>query len=157
MMIRVISLLGLVGWLALNGCASGGGGSLYGGGSSSSGGGGNNAMDDTDAGGDAAAGDMADGAGGAEPDCGTVTYASFAEEFFAGNCTRCHNSQLSGGDRNGAPAGLNWDVLDTVLEFQDRIRFRAVEAQTMPPSPPFPSAEDRETLGQWIDCGAPAE
>jgi uncharacterized membrane protein len=68
----------------------------------------------------------------------------------------CHSSELSGADRNGAPAGLDWDDLEVVGENLDRIRVRAAETETMPPSDPRPFDEERDMLAEWIDCDAPA-
>ncbi|MCP4250258.1 MAG: cytochrome c [bacterium] len=122
-----------IGLLFVVGCATGGGGSAGGGGEEGAGG------DD----------------GGAA--CTDLTYENFAAGFFDSFCTRCHSSALSGADRNGAPAGLDWDQLDVVRENLDRIRVRATELNTMPPSEPRPEDDERTALAEWIGCGAPSE
>ncbi|MHC4066125.1 MAG: hypothetical protein ACYSUI_16740 [Planctomycetota bacterium] len=96
------------------------------------------------------------GGDGGDADCGKLTYENFARGFFTSYCIRCHSSELSGADRNGAPAGLDWDDLEVVGENLDRIRVRAAETETMPPSDPRPFDEERDMLAEWIDCDAPA-
>lgn len=67
-----------------------------------------------------------------------LTYASFGMDFFATFCGRCHiwtqeSAQLDG----------------------DAIAGAAGSSTTMPPSAPFPTADQRMQLVQWISCGAP--
>src|SRR5688572_22067721 len=42
---------------------------------------------------------------------GPVTYAQ-VQEVFDAHCTRCHSSTLTGGDRQNAPASVNYDNYD---------------------------------------------
>ncbi len=95
------------------------------------------------------------GAGGADADCAELTYENFAQDFFSSYCARCHSSELSGADRNGAPVGRDWDQLEVIRQFPDSIRNRTFEQANMPTSAPFPSDEERQQLADWIDCGAP--
>ena len=151
-----------IGVLFVVGCMSdGGGGGLYG--SSGGGGGGEGegegAVGDDDSGGEGsgAADDAGTGGEDGGAGCTDLTYENFAAGFFDSFCTRCHNSALSGADRDGALPGLNWDQLDVVRDNLDRIRFRATEVNTMPPSEPRPDEDDRALLAEWIGCGAPSE
>jgi hypothetical protein len=89
------------------------------------------------------------------------------------NCAtgHCHTVFATGSARVGAPAGLNFDVVpnDTSQPEVDRVTRGAkvvsdhrdamwgqVEAGYMPPKggPPL-SAVDKETLRNWLACGAP--
>ena len=107
--------------------------------------------------------DPAGGGGGAGNDnttapCTDLTYANFAADFMATNCTSCHSSELTGADRQEAPDGINFDTLEGVMAQLERIRVRAVEDGTMPPSTAevIPTAEELDQLAEWIDCDAPA-
>lgn len=92
--------------------------------------------------------------------CGDVTYQNFAAEFFADYCLRCHNEQLVGDlSRSDAPNGINYNRLDLIRVFAQRIRLRAGEQGDMPPrilAVPRPSDAERLMLLQWIDCGTPS-
>lgn len=83
------------------------------------------------------------------------TYSDFAQPFFGDYCTRCHSSELTGAERNGAPTGLDWDVEQTVRDNLSRIRHQVGVSQAMPLSAPYPSCAEREALVRWIDAGAP--
>jgi cytochrome c5 len=90
----------------------------------------------------------------------TLTYENFGSDFFASYCTRCHSSELSGPDRHGAPVGYNWDEIETVREHADLIDKMAAAGPdavntTMPLGNPRPAVEEREQLGEWLECGAP--
>ncbi len=152
-----------VGLFFVVGCTGGGGGGLYGS-DSGAGSGGANAGEGAGVGGGGAGGegsgaaeDSGAGGDGGGADCPDLTYENFAADFLGSFCTRCHNSALSGAARNGAPAGLNWDQLDVVRDNLDRIRVRATQVNTMPPTEPRPDEDQRALLAEWIDCGAPSE
>jgi len=83
------------------------------------------------------------------------TYVTFAADFFATWCTRCHSTTLSGADRNGAPEGFNWDDEPTVRAHLAQIREAVGVANFMPFTPPDPSCDERARLVRWIDAGAP--
>lgn len=105
--------------------------------------------------------DVVTASDGDEVDCGELTYENFAENFFKSYCLRCHSATLVGdAARNDAPVGINYDTIEGVREFATRIRLRAGQLGDMPPllAPvPKPSAAERRTLIQWIDCGTPTE
>ncbi len=90
--------------------------------------------------------------------CTDLTYANFAEGFMTAYCTECHSSALMVADRQGAPEGVDFDSLAGVEAQLDRIRVRAVEDGTMPPSTAAatPTAGELDQLAEWIDCDAPA-
>jgi len=94
-----------------------------------------------------------DGTGG----CSTpavVTYDGQIKDFLTSYCTRCHSSQLSGADRNGAPVGRNWDTYAGIEPFASLANSR-IQAGTMPPTAPKPDACDRALFQAWVDQGAP--
>ena len=98
---------------------------------------------------------------GDEVDCSELTYENFGDNFFQSYCLRCHSATLVGDvARSDAPVGINYDTIEGVREFAPRIRLRAGQLGDMPPLlalVPKPSAEERRTLIQWIDCGTPTE
>jgi uncharacterized membrane protein len=83
------------------------------------------------------------------------TYATFAGGFFAQHCTRCHSSTLTGGERNGAPAGYDWDVEATVRDHLAEIRNAVGVLNYMPFAPPDPTCAERQRIVRWIDADAP--
>ncbi|MCY1078310.1 hypothetical protein [Archangium lansingense] len=90
----------------------------------------------------------------------TLTAQNFGTQFFQSYCTRCHSSTLSGAQRNGAPEGLNWDMLDVVRAHADEINEEAGVTDgnvntSMPPSEPRPPDDERRKLSEWLSCGAP--
>lgn len=88
-----------------------------------------------------------------------ATYENFAAEFFGRYCLACHNNELVGDlTRFDAPTGINFNSLNEVRGFQNRIRLRAGIQGDMPPRllpVAQPTQEERLRLIQWIDCGAP--
>lgn len=91
------------------------------------------------------------------PACETsyLDYSNFGEPFLLDWCTGCHSAAVPDGMRQQAPLDVNFDSLDGVREFKDRISLRAAgpPAPTMPPAG-GPSAEERALLGEWLACGA---
>lgn len=83
------------------------------------------------------------------------TFDSYASSFFADYCTRCHSTELEGGDRNDAPEGKNWDDEVSVRENLAGIRLWVGELNAMPIGFPGPTCEERLRLARWIDAGAP--
>jgi uncharacterized membrane protein len=83
------------------------------------------------------------------------TWDTYAQQFFADWCTRCHASTLSGADRNGAPTGFDWDVEASVRAQLPRIRNAVGVLNFMPFTPPDPPCEERARIVRWIDAAAP--
>lgn len=89
-----------------------------------------------------------------------LTYESWASDFFASYCTRCHSKTREGDARNGAPDGYNWDDVNSVRAHQSQIDLMAAASvevvnHEMPPSDPRPPTSERQKLGEWLACGAP--
>ncbi|MBD78819.1 MAG: hypothetical protein CL840_07855 [Crocinitomicaceae bacterium] len=79
-----------------------------------------------------------------DPACDTLLYEKQMKSLFDNNCIACHFA--------GGPAPGDFTKLSVIKDQKDRIKFRAVEAGTMPPSGPM-SDKEKEMLGKWIDCG----
>ena len=84
------------------------------------------------------------------------TWDTFARDFFADWCTRCHSVDNVGPDeRMDAPDGYNWDDEASVLEHLDEIRNAVGVTNFMPFTPPDPSCDERQRIVRWIDAGHP--
>ncbi|MBZ0274139.1 hypothetical protein K8I61_19020 [bacterium] len=80
---------------------------------------------------------------------------SFEEDmlpFFDSYCLRCHSEQVEGDARRGAPADLNFDTQELVLANAEDVRGALLDNSGQPPSPPYPTAYDRDRVLAWIDC-----
>jgi cytochrome c5 len=91
------------------------------------------------------------------PSGSTLTYEGFGQPFVESYCTRCHSSELSGADRNGAPDGHDFDSLEGILSVADHVDQYAAAGpdatnEFMPPSDPRPSLAERQMLGEWLAC-----
>ena len=85
-----------------------------------------------------------------------MSYESFAGPFFLDWCTGCHSSSLQEGQRQEAPLDVNFDTLDDIRQRRELILAFAVNTHKMPPAG-GPTDAERDLLGQWFSCGAPAE
>lgn len=100
---------------------------------------------------DAANATDASPADAAPPGCDPqLTYASFGQAFAAQYCARsdCHDSETM-------QAGFDFGLQQTFRANAAQVRAMAVTSTQMPAAPPFPSAEQRAELGEWLRCGAP--
>jgi cytochrome c5 len=99
--------------------------------------------------------------GAACPSGSELTYASFASDFFGSYCVRCHDSQLAGLARHGAPSAFNYDTLEGVMAVSaEAIDSMAAAGPShlntfMPPADPRPSRGEREKLAEWLACDRP--
>jgi len=81
------------------------------------------------------------------------TWDTFARDFFASYCTRCHASTLTTPvERMNAPMGLNWDDPDLVRTYLGNIRYDVGVDDYMPVDAPLPSCAERLRLVRWIDA-----
>ncbi len=84
-----------------------------------------------------------------------LTYENFGGPFINNNCTGCHHSSLSAGERQNAPPGFDFETVELIRKHADRIWARSGDDNaTMPPAGP-PAEEERALLGEWLACGAP--
>ncbi len=93
------------------------------------------------------------------PSGSTLTNASFGQPFMTKYCVTCHSSKLAGSARGGAPAGYDFDLIDSIHTHASEIDAQAAGGPTqvnttMPPSG-GPTDGERKQLGEWLACGAP--
>ncbi len=87
--------------------------------------------------------------------CGT--WEDVGHPFVLTWCTACHSSALPDDARAGAPAGVDFDTLEGVQRWSDRIAARAlVDAPDMPAGG-GPDAAERDAVRAWLACGAPGD
>ena len=85
-----------------------------------------------------------------------LTYESFAGPFLLNWCTGCHSSNLGEDERQDAPLSVNFDTLDNVLYWSDRIEVRLENVRDMPPAGGLPEA-DRQAVFTWLPRNAESE
>jgi uncharacterized membrane protein len=93
---------------------------------------------------------------GPEVDCDAEDIPAFADVAAFETCTSCHSSELSGTERNGAPAGANWDEYDETMPHAEHIAQVVFEDEMPPPDSGMTlTATEEEELYLWALCGAP--
>jgi len=103
---------------------------------------------------------MVSGGGDDGPDpvdkCETtyLDYNNFGKPFALDWCRGCHSSSVPANMRQNATIGVDFDTLEDVQRWRERIEIRATGATpTMPPAG-GPSEEERALLAEWLSCGA---
>jgi len=91
------------------------------------------------------------------PSDSELTYDSFGRAFMEAYCVRCHDSSLTGADRQDAPLDHDFDTLQGILARTEHIDEYAAAGPAatntaMPPDGPVPSDEVRSRLGEWLAC-----
>lgn len=83
-----------------------------------------------------------------------LDYNNFGRPFALDWCRGCHSKNIPEAMRQKAPPGVDFDTLEDVQKWRDRITIRATGTNpTMPPAG-GPSEEERALLAEWLDCGA---
>ncbi len=82
-----------------------------------------------------------------------LTYNNFGASFILNWCRDCHSAELPPAMRQDAPTDINFDTLDEIRAWSQRISLTAGTATTMPPAG-GPSADERKLLVEWLRCGA---
>jgi len=87
------------------------------------------------------------------------TYEDFAKGFAESYCTRCHSSEKTGDERQGAPLDHDFDTEAGFLKHADHVDEHAAAGPDavntlMPPSNPKPTEAERRKLGEWLACNA---
>ena len=105
--------------------------------------------------GDGSGSDMVNEPTPVDPDaCETsyLSYDNFGAPFVINWCRGCHSSAVPAGMRQKAPIDANFDDLDDIITWGERIKMRATG--TAPNMPPVggPSAEERALLAEWLTC-----
>lgn len=95
------------------------------------------------------------------PSTQTLTYENFGKTFMETYCTKCHNSELRGEDRMGAPSFHDFDTLFGIKAVSEHIDETAAAGPAavndgMPNEGPYPTLLERQRLGEWIACGMPS-
>jgi uncharacterized membrane protein len=89
-------------------------------------------------------------------DCDAADVPSFSEVSAFDVCTNCHNSSLSGPDRNGAPSSYNFDEYDSAAEHAADIVTQVSRGFMPPVNSGFAlTAQEKEELYTWAECDAP--
>jgi uncharacterized membrane protein len=61
-------------------------------------------------------------------------------------CQPCHNNTVQNG-------GMNWQVDCNIVQFQNRIKVRAVDEGTMPQGGPQLTVTQKAVITNWINGG----
>ncbi len=84
-----------------------------------------------------------------------LTYENWAQGFITHNCLGCHHSKLTGIERFGAPAGVDFDTLEKVKDWAFEIADHATgDDPDMPPTGVV-WWWDRISLEEWLLAGMP--
>ena len=81
-------------------------------------------------------------------------------KVFASNCLACHSSDNTGGARNGAPAGIDFDNYADAVTSGDKAVARGATLMNMPPSfSPLSRLDDeqKQALKNWQALGFPED
>lgn len=90
-------------------------------------------------------------------DCSAAPVPAFGDvHALARVCSACHSADKSGGERNGAPSGVDFDDFESAAVNAEQAAVE-VQAGRMPPT--FSSLEltpaQRDELFAWAMCGTP--
>ena len=96
------------------------------------------------------------------PPTQTLTYNNFGKNFMEKYCTKCHDSNKTGEQRQGAPSFHDFDTLLGIKAVSDHIDETSAAGpasvnEGMPEDNPKPTLEERQKLGEWIACGMPEQ
>jgi uncharacterized membrane protein len=88
------------------------------------------------------------------PQGSNLTFEDFGGPFLYSWCNGCHTSTLAEGQRQNAPMNVNFDTIEDVRGWADRIWARAGDHNVS--MPPIGGPEDpvRADLGEWLACGS---
>lgn len=70
---------------------------------------------------------------------------SAVKTMMQANCESCHNNAIANG-------GMNWTVDCNIVANKGRIKARAVDEGTMPPTGSLPQS-DKDKITAWINAG----
>ena len=105
--------------------------------------------------------DEGEGSGSNEPEvvdpnvCDTsyLDYENFGAPFVINWCRGCHSSAVPMAMRQKAPIDVNFDNLDQVRAWGDKIAIRATGMTPNMPPAGGPSRDERSLLAEWLACG----
>ena len=87
-------------------------------------------------------------------DCSAQVPTFTEVSLLSQTCVGCHDSTLSGADRGGAPADINFDQFDSA-KANAEAAVSAVYAGSMPPGGANLPADMKQQLYSWGLCGTP--
>lgn len=90
------------------------------------------------------------------PPDSVLTFENFGGPFISSYCSGCHAKDLPEGMRQDAPLDVDFDTLDATRAWAKRIWARAGDHNVTMPPIGGPEDDEREMLGEWLACGAPA-
>ena len=88
------------------------------------------------------------------PEDSYVGWEDFGGPFVYTWCTGCHSADMPEGARGDAPLGVDFDDVEDVRAWADRIWARAGDQNDTMPPVGGPDEEERALLGEWLACGA---
>ena len=92
---------------------------------------------------------------GDQDDCKAPVAFDQVEKIVNTRCISCHSSTPTDAVWCSPPNDIVFDTPDEIYDMRDRILYRAVDSQTMPPvNKTHMRIEDRLQLGCWIQSGA---
>lgn len=93
---------------------------------------------------------------GPDPCADAPTYTNDITAIVADHCIGCHDVDLAGAARSGAPAGKNFNTFDDIephlMDFADAITSGRMPPMDAPGVTPV-TAADRQTVSEWRRCG----
>jgi uncharacterized membrane protein len=89
-------------------------------------------------------------------DCPDDAESSWAdvEPVFAAHCTRCHDADLEGEERSGAPEHIHFDSAEDA-RLNDFLTWSMVWSARMPPDRDGMSDDEAWVVWEWLSCGGP--
>lgn len=106
---------------------------------------------------DSVADSVADSEAGGCDDKPWLTWQGYARGHLTTWCTPCHSRQVPVEERSGAPVGVDFDTLEDVRRFAERIAVTGTGAEARMPPAGGVSDEAKDLLAEWLACGAPGE
>ena len=104
-----------------------------------------------------------DSSSAAGPDCSRsppLTWDNYGKGHMDKHCNGCHSVLIPEAQRQGAPAGVDFNTYADVIEWHDRIIARStravLEEPTMPPGG-GPSDEELRKVLEWLECEVAAD
>ncbi len=89
------------------------------------------------------------------PEDSYLTWEDFGGPFMYSWCNGCHAAALPQGERQKAPLGVDFDTVQDVRLWADRIWARAGDHNATMPPVGGPDEPERVMLGEWLACGSP--
>jgi mono/diheme cytochrome c family protein len=81
-------------------------------------------------------------------------YRDTIKPILVSHCIRCHGTDVTGTDRNGAPEDVNLDSYGGAGTSGARADAE-IQADEMPPDAPPLTPADKDSFQQWVDDGMP--